>query len=268
MALRGSARRMGSTSENRSTSFSMPTTATWMRGNVETRRAFPSFVTTTSVPVSATATFAPVIPRSACRNSSRSSRRATATRPGISGASFSFTSSEKTSATCSFVRWMAGITMCEGRCPASCTIHSPRSVSLTRRPSRSSRAFRWISSVAIDFDFTTRRTPRSRQSRTTYSRTASGSEVRNTFAPARVACASNSCASASSFPAARPFSATSRSRSPSKEMPSYARAREATYASPNRPSEPASLPSASAPARRSLSRCSFMTGLPARRRRR
>ena len=92
MALRGSAFRMGPTSANRSTSFSTPTTATWIRGRVETRRALPSLVTTTSVPVSATATLAPVMPMSAARNFCRSSRRATATSAGMSAASSSLTS--------------------------------------------------------------------------------------------------------------------------------------------------------------------------------
>jgi hypothetical protein len=55
--------------------------------------------------------------------------------------------------------WIAGMTMCEGRCPASWMIHSPRSVSLTVMPCASSAALRWISSEAMDFDLTTRVTP-------------------------------------------------------------------------------------------------------------
>ncbi len=83
----------------------------------------------------------------------------------MSAATSSFTSREKSPATCSFDMWMAGITMCDGRCPASWMIHSPRSVSATAIRSFSRLALRWISSVAIDFDFATRRTPRSRQRR-------------------------------------------------------------------------------------------------------
>ena len=41
---------------------------------------------------------------------------------------------ENRSDTSSLVMWMAGMTMCEGVCPASWMIHSPRSVSLTSMP--------------------------------------------------------------------------------------------------------------------------------------
>ena len=134
VALRGRAVRIGTTSAKAGTSFSRPTIATWILGRVVTRRAFPSFVTRTSVPVSATAMLAPEIPMSASRNVGRSSLRATFTRRGMSVASRSSTSLLKISATSSFVRWIAGITMCEGRWPASWMIHSPRSVSLTSMP--------------------------------------------------------------------------------------------------------------------------------------
>ncbi len=52
----------------------------------------------------------------------------------MSAWSRSSTSSMKTSATSSLVMWMAGMTMCEGRWPASWMIHSPRSVSWTDDP--------------------------------------------------------------------------------------------------------------------------------------
>ena len=96
---------------------------------------------------------------SASRKRSLSSRLATFTSFGISLESRSFTSLLKISATSSFVRWIAGITMWEGFCPASWMIHSPRSVSLTSTPASWRALFRWISSEAIDFDLTTFVTP-------------------------------------------------------------------------------------------------------------
>ena len=62
----------------------MPIIATWMRGNVVTIRPLPSFVTRQMDPVSATPKFAPVIPMSARRNSSRSRRRAVAASTCVS----------------------------------------------------------------------------------------------------------------------------------------------------------------------------------------
>ena len=55
------------------TTFSTPITATCTRGSEVTMRPLPSLVTSTTVPVSATAKLAPVIPMSASRNFSRSS---------------------------------------------------------------------------------------------------------------------------------------------------------------------------------------------------
>ena len=46
-----------------------------------------------------------------------------------------------------------------GVSPASWMIHSPRSVSTTSQPAAPSASLRPISSVAIDFDFTTVRAP-------------------------------------------------------------------------------------------------------------
>ena len=54
---------------------------------------------------------------------------------------------------------MAGVIMCDGRSPASCTMYSPRSVSTLVSPASSSAAPRSISSVAIDLLFTTVRAP-------------------------------------------------------------------------------------------------------------
>jgi len=49
--------------------------------------------------------------------------------------------------------------MCEGRSWASWMMYSPRSVSTGVIPACSSASLRWISSVAIDFDFTAIRAP-------------------------------------------------------------------------------------------------------------
>ena len=47
-------------------------------------------------------------------------------------------------------------------------MYSPRSVSIGITPAASSASFRWISSLAIDFDFTAMRAPvRAAMSRTT-----------------------------------------------------------------------------------------------------
>ncbi len=53
-------------------------TATCTRGTVVTMRPLPSLVTSTTLPVSATPRFTPVMPRSASRNRRRSSPRAKA----------------------------------------------------------------------------------------------------------------------------------------------------------------------------------------------
>ena len=112
------------------------------------------------MPVSATAKLAPVIPRSAWRNFSRNSSRAIFVRTSGSAARPGRCSSrENSSATCPFVLWMAGAMMCEGRSWASWMMYSPRSVSTGVIPACSSASLRWISSVAIDFDFTAMRAP-------------------------------------------------------------------------------------------------------------
>ena len=55
-----------------------------------------------------------------------------------------------------------GRMMCEGRSAASWTMYSPRSVSTTATPAASSASLRWVSSVTMDLDFTTRRRPAAR----------------------------------------------------------------------------------------------------------
>ena len=136
---------------------------TWIRGRVVTIRAFPSFVTRPIAPFSAMAKLAPEIPMSARRNFSRSSLRAAWTIMAMSGGISSLSSFEKYSATWKRLRWMAGITMWEGRWSARATIHSPRSVSVTVIPAASRWGFRWTSSEAIDLDLTILFTPFSLQ---------------------------------------------------------------------------------------------------------
>ncbi len=121
-------------SRKAATSFSTPTMATWIRGRVVTRRALPSLVTITRLPVSATAMLAPEMPMSASRNLGRSLARANFTSLGMSGVCPGSTSWLNTSVTSSLVMWMAGMTMWDGVWPASWMIHSPRSVSATSMP--------------------------------------------------------------------------------------------------------------------------------------
>ena len=149
----------------------------------------------------------------------------------MSVASRSPTSLLKISATSSFVRWIAGITMCEGRWPASWMIHSPRSVSFTSIPASRSAALRWTSSEAIDFDFATFFTPFSRARSTMYRRTSSGLRRRTTFAPRASASLVNRAASSGRRPAASPLIPAIRPLTASKSTPWYAFARLAGYAS-------------------------------------
>src|SRR5437762_940599 len=140
--------------------FSTPITATCTRGSDVVMRPLPSVVTRTTVRVAASATLAPVFPRSAWRNFSRNSSRAIFVRTSGSAARPGRCSSrENSSATCPFVLWMAGAMICEGRSWASWMMYSPRSVSTGVTPIASSASLRWISSVAIDLDFTAMRAP-------------------------------------------------------------------------------------------------------------
>ena len=110
-----------------------------MSGSDVTSSAFPSLVTSIVVPVSAISAFAPLIPRRARMNSARNCWRAARTCPPMSSGSrvvpVAFVSSP---AVIWRSMWIAGAMMCEGRSSASCTSHSPRSVSATwmPRPSR------------------------------------------------------------------------------------------------------------------------------------
>ena len=78
MADRGSSRRKTARSCIDGITFSMPVIPMCIRGAEVHSRPFPSFVTITSVPVSATTKLAPLMPRSASMNLSRSATRAAA----------------------------------------------------------------------------------------------------------------------------------------------------------------------------------------------
>ena len=155
------------------TTFSTPITATCTRGSEVAMRPLPSLVTRTTVPVSATAKFAPVMPRSACKNFSRSSSRAIRVSISGSGRVSRLSSRANSSATWPFVLWMAGAMMCEGRSWASWMMYSPRSVSIGVTPAASRASLRWISSVAIDLDFTASRAPLRRAMSSTMRRASS-----------------------------------------------------------------------------------------------
>ena len=64
-------------------------------------------------------------------------------------------------------------------------MYSPRSDSTTSTPSRSRAGFKWISSVAIDFDLTTRRAPRRRQIPATISTASPAETAQCTWPPFR-----------------------------------------------------------------------------------
>ena len=171
----------------------MPMHAMWMGGSEMPRSALPSFVHTTKSPVSAMAKFTPVSPAWAAMNLSRRWSRAASVRTLGSVSPCAVPScSWNSSPISSFLRWMAGSTMCEGGSFASCTIRSPRSVSTTSMPRASRYGLRWHSSVSIDFDFTSRVAPRSSRMRWTIALCSSASRAQWTRAPAATAFRSNS----------------------------------------------------------------------------
>ncbi len=133
-----------------------------MSGSVRHIRPLPSDSSTTIVPVSATAKFAPLIAIRARRNFSRRwSRAASASSRGLSvmpagaGRPARPISCSKMSRTSARLRWIAGTRMCEGRSWPSWTMSSARSVSQTSIPSRARASLSSISWVAIDLTLTT-----------------------------------------------------------------------------------------------------------------
>ena len=139
------------------TSFSIPMSATCTRGIVVTMRPLPSLVTRQIVPVLTTPKLAPVMPMSARRNSCAQprarDRRQLARVVGVRN----HRRSDITRPTSCRVRCTMGAMMCDGRSRRSWTMYSPRSVSTTSTPSRSSASFRCVSSDTIDLLLTARR---------------------------------------------------------------------------------------------------------------
>src|SRR5881409_10295 len=206
--------------------FSTPITATCTRGSDVVMRPLPSLVTRTTVPVSATAKLAPVIPRSAWRNFSRNSSRAIFVRTSGSAARPGRCSSRENSpATCPFVLWMAGAMMCEGRSWASWMMYSPRSVSTGVTPIASSASLRWISSVAIDLDFTAMRAPVRLAMSRMIRRASSAVVAKCTWPPTRstLATSVSRCASSRWSVASLMARARSRSASPWGKSPKASR---------------------------------------------
>ena len=141
------------------TTFSIPVMATWMRGIEVHMRPLPSLVTSTSVPVSATMKFAPVMPMSAAMNFSRSWRRASWARSSMPVYRGALSLSSNSSETSSRDLWIAGAIMWNGASPASWIMYSPRSVSTDSMPASSRRSFSPISSETMDLLLTTVLTP-------------------------------------------------------------------------------------------------------------
>jgi hypothetical protein len=175
------------------TSFSMPTTLMSTSGRVRHIRPLPSLSTTASVPVSATAKFAPDTATRARRNFSRRCARAaaassagTSVRSAGAGRPAFPISRRKISRTSERLRWMAGTRMWLGRSSPSCTISSARSVSQARIPAASSASLSRVSWVAIDLTLTTSSAPCRRAMSTTIVLASSASRAQCTVAPARV----------------------------------------------------------------------------------
>ena len=124
----------------------MPMTVIRVSGRVRHIRPLPSDSTTITVPVSATAKFAPETATFARRNFSRRwSRAASASaarlvgQVGRGGASDRAISRSKMSRISRRLRWIAGTRMCDGRSCPSWTMSSARSVSQAAMPSRCER---------------------------------------------------------------------------------------------------------------------------------
>ena len=137
--LRARRRRNTPRSWARGISFSTPMQAICRRGRLVPISALPSLVQTTTPPVSAMAKLTPVSPAWAPMNLLRRWPRAASVRYLGSDAPLSVPSSMwKRSPISSRFKWMAGMTMWLGGSLRSCTMRSPRSVSVTSMP-RASR---------------------------------------------------------------------------------------------------------------------------------
>ncbi len=173
----------------------MPITVIRVCGRVRHIRPLPSLSTTDSVPVSATAKFAPLTANVARRNRSRRCARAaiaswrgssvrSGSTPGMVRAKISRTSAR--------FLWIAGTRMWLGRSSPSCTISSARSVSNASIPAASSASLSPISAVAIDLTLTTSRAPAARARPTTISLASLASRAQCTVPPRAVTCRSSS----------------------------------------------------------------------------
>ena len=190
---RGSSCRNTSRSRQVGTSFSMPMTVISVRGRVRHIRPLPSDSTTASVPVAATAKFAPDTATDADRNFRRRCRRAasaSAAGSSVNPGSTSAISRRKMSRISARLRWIAGTRMCEGRSCPSCTISSARSVSQAAIPAAASASLSPISWVAIDLTLTTSSAPAARTSETTIRLASAASRAQCTCPPRAVTSAS------------------------------------------------------------------------------
>ena len=200
---RGRSWRNTSRSCQRGTSFSIPITVISVSGSVRHIRPLPSDSTTITVPVSATAKFAPEIATFARRNFSRrwsraasASARGSSVRSAGAGRPARAISRSKISRISRRLRWIAGTRMCDGRSPPSCTMSSARSVSQAAIPSFARASLSSISWVTIDLTLITSSAPASRTRRATMALASAASRAQWTVPPAAVTFASSRSRSA------------------------------------------------------------------------
>ena len=173
--------------------FSMPTTLIRVSGRVRHMRPLPSDSTTTRVPVSAIAKFAPEMATLARRNfSRRCTRAASASSRGLEvspvggGVPTWPISRRKISRISARLRWMAGTRIWLGLSCPSWTMSSARSVSQALMPATSRASLRPISWVAMDLTLTTSSAPVALTSEVTMRLASSASAAQCTVAPAWV----------------------------------------------------------------------------------
>ena len=192
--LRGSSCMNTPRSSQRGRIFSMPITVISVSGSVRHIRPLPSDSTTHSVPVSAIAKLAPLIPTLADRNRRRRCVRAasvSAAGESVSPGSTSPISRRKMSRISARLRWMAGTRMCDGRSWPSWTISSARSVSWAVMPAAANASLRPISSVTIDLTLTASADPVARTRPVTISLASVASRAQCTTPPRAVTCSSS-----------------------------------------------------------------------------
>ena len=175
-------------------------------------RPLPSLVTISVDPVSATTKLAPDTPMSADRKCGRSFSRASRHSAGMSVSRGALCFSANRSETSSRVLCTTGATMCDGGSFASCRMYSPRSVSTTSSPAASSASLSPHSSVTIDFDLMTLRTPCCAAISRTMRFTSSWVSAQCTTVPRAVALRSKVSSQTSRFSSARSRIAAAASR--------------------------------------------------------